>query len=78
MCRLRLTTTVLAMTMNWYAAEILVADRNRELAEKQNRRWPALRHARMVRAGRRARPTSQPAAEVTGTGLVPDRAVARR
>lgn len=78
MTGLRLTTTVLPMTMNWYVAENMIAERNRGLQEADGRRWPDLRHARAVQSGRRARPIRKLTADLTGAGLVPDRAVARR
>ena len=74
----RLTTTVLVMTMNWYATEHLIADRTRELTEADGRRWPEIRHARAVRSARRARPIRELTSDLAGTGLVPPRAVGRR
>ena len=66
------------MTMNWYLAETLIAERTRSLAEADARRWPELRHARTVRSARRTRPIEELTSDLAGTGLVPRRAVARR
>ena len=73
-----LTTTVESMTMNWYLAEHLIAERTRGLVEADSRRWPELRHARTVRSARLAGPIRELTADLTGTGLAPHRAVARR
>jgi hypothetical protein len=73
-----LTTTVPGMTMNWYFAESMIAERTRGMAEADGRRWPELRHARTLRSARRMRPVRELTADLTGAGLVPDRAVARR
>ena len=73
-----LTTTVVPMTMNWYVAEHLIAERNRGLADADARRWPELRHARAMRSARRARPIRDLTSDLTGSGLAPHRAVARR
>ena len=48
----RLTTTVVVMTMNWYVAESLIADRTAALARADSRRWPDLDYARRLRAAR--------------------------
>lgn len=66
------------MTMNLIFLESMIAERNRGLLEADGRRWPEVRHARTVRSGRGMRPARGPAADLAGTQLVPDRAVARR
>jgi hypothetical protein len=40
------------MTMNWYVAESLIADRTAQQVRAENRRWPDLDHARRMQAAR--------------------------
>ena len=40
------------MTMNWYVAESLIADRTAQQIRAENRRWPDLDHARRMQAAR--------------------------
>src|SRR3954454_6772804 len=48
----RLRTNVVGMTMNWYVADSLIADRNIQQMRAENRRWPELDHARRMQSAR--------------------------
>ncbi len=54
MTGVRLTTTALRMTMNWYVAESMIAERTRGPVEADGRRRPELRHTRALRSGQGA------------------------
>ncbi|MET3807343.1 hypothetical protein ABIB25_004366 [Nakamurella sp. UYEF19] len=43
-----LTTNVAVMTMNWFEAETVLAERTRDLVRHDGRRWPDVAHARRV------------------------------
>ena len=54
MCRPRLRTNVVRMTMNWYVAESLMNERSQAMSRAQERRWPELDHARRLRSAHEA------------------------